>query len=124
MARQDDQFFVQQELKEMNLNEPAFVQCPALLDAHPETPEYEQFDSTQENAEEDEGDATSMLDAKLDVSKGEETDATGHLHCMLSADRHHRRNRALWREHTRACWEFQRPKNRRLSFPLFRETTR
>ena len=42
--------------------------CPALLGARPETPEYEQFDSTHEDAEEDEGDATSALDTELDAS--------------------------------------------------------
>ena len=41
-----------------------------------------------------------------------------------SAERHCRRNRALCRERTRARREFRRPKNRRLSFPLFRETTK
>ena len=30
----------------------------------------------------------------------------------------------MCREHTHARREFQRPKNRRLSFPLFRETTK
>ena len=42
---------------------------------------------THEDAEEDEGDATSMLDAELDASMGEETDATGHPACTHSADR-------------------------------------
>ena len=86
---------MQQQLKEMNLNEPAFAQHPALLGASPETPEYEEFDSAQEDAEEDEGDATSLLDAELDVSTGVETDVSGHPHHMPSADRHHGRNLAL-----------------------------
>ena len=30
----------------------------------------------------------------------------------------------MHREHTRVRREFRRPKNRRLSFPLFRETTK
>ena len=71
MMRQADQFFMQQQLREMRINEPAFAHCLALLGAHPETPEQEQFDSTQEDAEEDEGDATSMLDAELDASTGQ-----------------------------------------------------
>ena len=53
----------------------------------PETPDQEQFDSTQEDTEEDEGDATSILDAEFDASTGEETDASGHLHHSASADR-------------------------------------
>ena len=88
MTRQADQFFMQQQLREVNLDEPAFAHCPALLGARPETPEYERFDSTHEDTEEDEGDATSTLDAKLNPSTGEETDATGHPACMPSADRH------------------------------------
>ena len=88
MARRADQFFMQQQLKELNLDEPAFVHHPALLGARPGTPENKQFDSTHKDAEEDEGDATSALDAELDVSTGEETDATGCLARMPSADRH------------------------------------
>ena len=88
MTRWADQFFVQQQLKEMNLDEPAFAQCPALLGTHPQTPEYEQFNSTQEDAEEDEGDVTSTLDAKLYVSTGEETDISGHPHHTPLPDHH------------------------------------
>ena len=41
MTRQADQFFMQQQLRELNLDEPAFAHCPGLLGARPETPEYE-----------------------------------------------------------------------------------
>ena len=41
MTRQANQFFMQQQLREVNLDEPAFAHCPALLGARPETPEYE-----------------------------------------------------------------------------------
>ena len=64
----------------MNLDKPAFAQCPALLGTCPETPEYEQFDSAQEDAEEDEGDVMSALDSELDVSTGEETDMSQGTH--------------------------------------------
>ena len=64
------------------------------------------------------------MDAELDASTGEETDASGHAARSPSAERRHRRNRAMRRERTRARREFRRPKNRRLSFPLFRETTK
>ena len=100
------------------------MQCPTLLGAQPESPEREQFDSTQEDAEEEDGEATSALDAELDASTGEETDASWYLARVSSAERCHRRNRAMRRERTRARREFQRPKNRCLSFPLFRETTK
>ena len=72
----------------MNLDEPAFTHRPALLGTQPETPEYEQFDSTHKDANEDEGDATSALDAELNASMGDEMDATGRPACMPSADRH------------------------------------
>ena len=41
MTRRANQFFVQQQLREMNFDEPAFAHCPALLGAQPETPENE-----------------------------------------------------------------------------------
>ena len=123
MTRRADRYFVQQQLGEMNLEESAFAQCPTLLGAQPESPEREQFDSAREDAEED-GKTASALDAELDASTGEETDASGHPARSPSAKRHCRRNRAMRREHTHARREFRRPKNRRLSFPLFRETTK
>ena len=102
MTRQANQFFMQQQLREVNLDEPAFAHRPALLGARPETPEYERFDSTCKDAKEDEGDATSVLDTELNASMGEETDATGCPACMPSADRCQWRNRILRREHNRA----------------------
>ena len=89
---------MQQQLREMNFDEPAFAHCPALLGARPETPENERFDSAREDAKEDEGNVTSALDAELNASTHEETDATGRPARMPSADRHHQRNPALRRE--------------------------
>ena len=37
MTRRANQFFVQQQLREMNFDEPAFAHRPALLGARPET---------------------------------------------------------------------------------------
>ena len=79
---------MQQQLREMNFDECAFAHHPALLGTGPETPDNEQFDSTCEDAQEDEGDTTSALDAKLNASTGEETDTTGHPAHTPSADRH------------------------------------
>ena len=124
MTRQANQFFVQLQLRELNLDEPHSAHCPALLGARPETPEYERFDSACEDAKEDEGDAMSMLDAELDASTGEEMDTTGHPAHTPSADRCRQRNCTLRRERNRARWEFRRPKNRQLSFPLLQETTK
>ena len=123
MMRWADRYFIQLQLGEMNLEESAFAQCPTLLGAQPESPECEQFDSTREDAEED-GKAASTLDAELDASTGEETDASGCLAQTPSAERRCQRNGAMHRERTHARREFRRPKNRRLSFPLFRETTK
>ena len=39
MTRQADQFFVQQQLREMNFDELAFAHHPALFGTQPETPE-------------------------------------------------------------------------------------
>ena len=86
----------------MNLEESAFAQCPTLLGTQPESPEREQFDSTWEDAKEEDGKATSALDAELNASTGEETDASGHPARMSSAERHCRRNCAMRRECTRA----------------------
>ena len=44
------------------------------------SPEHEQLYSALEEVEEDEGNASSILDAELDASMGEETDASG---CIL-----------------------------------------
>ena len=104
--------------------EPAFTHCPALLGACPETPNQEQYYSAWEDTDEDEGDTTSVLDAELNASMGKEMDTSGHLGCSASADRCHWRNHALWREYNWALWEFGKPKNWRLSFPLFREMTK
>ena len=124
MTRRADQYFIQQQLGEMNLEESAFAQRPTLLGAQPESPEHEQFDSAREDAEEEDSEATSALDTELDASMGEEMDASRHLAWASSAEWHHRRNHAMCRERTQVRREFQRPKNRCLSFPLFWETTK
>ena len=46
MTRWADRFMVQQQLKEMNFDEPTFAQHPTLLGVQLESPECEQFDST------------------------------------------------------------------------------
>ena len=88
MTRQADQFVMQQQLREMSFDELAFAHSPALLGARLETPENERFNSAREDAEEDRGNAMSMVDAELDASMGKEMDATGCPAHMPSADRH------------------------------------
>ena len=124
MTGRADRYFVQQQLREMNLEEPTFAQRPTLLGAQPESPECERFDSAREDANKKDGKAASMLDAELDASMGEETDASGRPTRTPSAERCSWRNRAMCRERTQARREFRRPKHRCLSFPLFRETTK
>ena len=86
----------------MNLEESAFVQRPTLLGAQPESPEREQFDSAREDTKEEDGKATSTLDAELNASTGEETDASEHPARTSSAERHCQRNHAMCRECTLA----------------------
>ena len=119
MTRRANRFFVQQQLLEMNFDEPTFTLRPTLLGAQPESPEREQFDSAQEDIEEEEGDATSALDAEPNASMGKETEASGHSPQAPSAERRRRRNCTMQRERTRARREFRGPKNKCLSFPLF-----
>ena len=86
MMRRADRYFIQQQLGDMNFEESTFAQRPTLLGAQPESPGHEQFDSAWEDVEED-GEATSALDAELDASTGEETDASGHAARSPSAKR-------------------------------------
>ena len=123
MTRRADWYFLQQQLGEMNPEESTFGQHPTLLGAQPENPEHEQFNSAWEDAEEDSL-AASTLDAELNASTGEETDASGCPAQTPSAEQYCRRNHAMCRECTRAWRELRRPKNRHLSFPLFWETTK
>ena len=95
MTRWADRFFVQQQLWEMNFNEPTFAQRPTLLGTQPESPECEQFDSTRQDVEEEEDGATSALDAGPDASTGKEMEASGRSPRVPSAERHCQRNHAM-----------------------------
>ena len=123
MTRRADRFFMQQQLRELNFDEPAFEQCPPLLGAQSERPEREQFDSAWEDVE-DEGRAMSGLDAKLGASTGEETEVSGCPDWVPPAERHRQRNRVMRRERARERRDFQAPENKCLCFPLFQETTK
>ena len=71
----------------MNLEEFAFAQRPTLLGVQPESPECEQFDSAQEDAKEEDSEATSALDTELNSSTGKETDTSGCPARTSSAER-------------------------------------
>ena len=49
MPERSPRLFVQEHLRDLCITEPAFTHCPALLGARPETPDLEQFNSTQED---------------------------------------------------------------------------
>ena len=53
MMGRADQYFVQQQLREMNLEESTFAQRPTLMGAQAESPECEQFDSAREDTKEE-----------------------------------------------------------------------
>ena len=72
MTRWADYLFVQEQLRDLQITESAFAHHPAILGSHPETPNQEPYDSAwKDMEEEDEGNATSLLDAKLDTNTGE-----------------------------------------------------
>ena len=96
MTRRADQYFIQETLHNMNLqDEPS---CPGtpLRESHPATPEAGQYDSP--DVDDPEEDLTSQPNFD---SKDEYTDATGHSGRSLPAERNRRRNCAMCRE--RAC---------------------
>ena len=97
--------------------------APCLVGgAQLESPERDQFNSAWEEVEEEEGGVTSALEAEIDASMGEETEASGCPARVPSAERRRQRNRTMQREWTQARHEFRGSKNKCLSFPLFRET--
>ena len=95
MTRQADRFFLQQQLREMNFNKPAFKQRSALLGTQPESPEHDQFDSAREEVEEEEGGITSTLETEINSSTGKKTEASRNPVWVPSAERRRQRNRAM-----------------------------
>ena len=83
MTRRADRFFVQQQLQEINFDEPAFERRP---------PERKQFDSAREDVEDEEDRVTTGLDAELGASTGKETEVSELPGRPSSADGRHRRN--------------------------------
>ena len=49
LTRWADQLFVQEQLRDLRITEPAIAHHPALLGAWPETLDLEQFDSARED---------------------------------------------------------------------------
>ena len=117
-----DQYFIQETLHNMNLQDgpphpgtPMWESCPA-------TPEAGQYDSP--DVDDPEEDLTSQ--ANFD-SEDEYTDVMGHSGRSLPAKCNHRRNRAMCRERARAKCKFRRggtTQGWKLAFSLFRESDR
>ena len=56
MIQRTDHLFMQEQLKELWIAKSAFYHCPALLGNWPETPDQDHYNSTWEDAEDDESD--------------------------------------------------------------------
>ena len=122
MTRQADQYFIQETLCNMNLQDGPSCPGTPLRESRPTTPEAGQYDSPDvDNPEED---LTSQVNFD---SEDEYTDATGHSGRSLPAKHNHRRNRAMLRERACAKRIFCRggsTQGRKLVFSLFRESNR
>ena len=79
---------MQGQLNDLQITKLGFPHCPTLLGDWLETLDQDQYDSTREDAKDEEGDATSQMDIDFDASMDEEKDTSGCLHHSLSADRH------------------------------------
>ena len=120
MTRQADQYFIQETLRNMNLQDRPSRPGTPLRESHPATPEAGQCDSP--DMDDPEEDLTSQANFN---SEDEYTDATGRSGRSLPAKHNRRRNHAMHRE--RACvkrnfhqggltWGWK------LAFSLFRES--
>ena len=96
MNQQADRYFIQETLRNMNLQD--VPSCPGtpMRESRPVTPKAGQYDSP--DVDDPEEDLTSQADFD---SEDEYTDATGRSGWSLPTECNHRRNRAMHRE--RAC---------------------
>ena len=123
LTHQSDHFFIQEELGELWVDEPAFGHQPALLADRPETPDPGQYDSTHNpsgEGDDNDEDTASQLGSDPGGSTSDETDISVWSNLSSTAECHWHRNCTLWGERTRARQEFQHPRNQCISFPLFR----
>ena len=122
MTWHDDQYFIQETLHNMNLQDaPPHPGTPAR-ENHPETPEAGQYDSP--DVDDPEEDLTSQTDFD---SEEKFTNATGSSGRSLPAECNRRRNCTMHRERAHAKHNFHRGGStqcRKLAFSLFRETDR
>ena len=96
MTQRANQYFIQETLCNMNLQDMPSHPGTPMRESHPATPEAGQYNSP--DVDDPEEDLTSQ--ANFD-SEDEYTDATDHSGWSLPAEHNHRRNHAMHRE--RAC---------------------
>ena len=92
MTRRADRYFIQETLRNMNLQDGPPCPGTPLGESRPATPEAGQYDFP--DVDDPEEDLTSQADFD---SKDEYTDATGRSGLSLPAKHNHRRNRAMCR---------------------------
>ena len=96
MTQRANQYFIQESLHNMNLQDMPSHPGTPMRESHPATPEAGQYNSP--DVDDPEEDLTSQADFD---SEDEYTDAIGHSGRSLPAKCNCRRNRAMHRE--RAC---------------------
>ena len=120
MTQWADWYYIQETLRNMNLQDiPPHPGTP-MRESCPATPETGQYDSP--DMDDPEEDLTSQADFG---SKDEYTDATGCSGRSLPAERNCRRNHALHRERACAKRNFRQggsTQGQNLAFSLFRES--
>ena len=80
LTHRADHFFIQEQLRDLQVNEPAFGHQPALLADRLEIPDPGQYDSTHDpdgEGDDNDEDTTSQLGGDPGVSTGNETNVSG-----------------------------------------------
>ena len=103
MTLRADRYFIQEALRNMNLQDMPPRPGTPVRESHPASPEAGQYDSP--DMDDQEKDLTSQADFD---SEEEYIDATGHSGRSLPAEHNRRRNRAMRRERARAKCNFHR----------------
>ena len=122
MTWQADRYFIQETLRNMNLQDGPLCPGTPLRESHPATPEAGQYYSP--DVDDPEEDLTSQADFD---SEEEYTDATGHSGQSLPTEHNCKRNYAMHRERACVKHNFHRGGSTRgwkLAFSLFRESDR
>ena len=122
MSPRADHYYIQETLRNMNLQDGPLCPGTPVRENCPVTPEAGQHDSPDVNDPEE--DLTSQADFD---SEDEYTDTTGRSGRSLQAECNRRRNRAMHRERARVKCNFHRggsTRGQKLAFSLFRKSDR